>query len=390
MHETKKFSFIQAEQEKKTKSTKSSPDLSFEDVNKLLKHEIGHAKDFSYEFLNAIFSSVSDKMHCLKVNQLIISKDAVYAFWLLGSLGNHHEIQQVSCLSPPQEKRIFIFEKCLEPHQDVKSLFGIKSKSTPVNQLLIGFFPISNSSVGTNKQLVFMSRVLDFVLQQEWMKSDEAADIVNKGLMINFSKQSEHHEKSNISLGAEMYFVAMRGISDVFFQKICYWKACCLEGVAQDNKTDLRLKLIGLLLIQIKDISIQKNTLLFVVGKIKHMRDETPTIRAFREKSLMLTQSTDCRKQISCGDPAPEEMVAASMPVPQTLHPRMTCKKYFQLFLGLWSAVSIGNELYKKEPIQPLAVLNLLASVLGIIAIIALHHKKKENIDEVTQPRAKH
>ena len=41
-------------------------------INKLLKHEIGHAKDFSYEFLNAIFSSVSDKMHCLKVNQLII------------------------------------------------------------------------------------------------------------------------------------------------------------------------------------------------------------------------------------------------------------------------------------------------------------------------------
>lgn len=100
--------------------------------------------------------------------------------------------------------------------------------------------------------------------------------------------------------------------------------------------------------------------------------------------------------------PTPEEMAAASTPaqtqtqtpVLQTLQPLMTCKKYFQLLLGvnaLLTGAIIGHEVYKKEPdfpIQVVATFNLVASILGIISI-ALHQEKKEKIDEEMPLRAK-
>ena len=109
----------------------------------------------------------------------------------------------------------------------------------------------------------------------------------------------------------------------------------------------------------------------------------------------------DHEKEVIAFDfPTPEEMAAATTPPPaptpalQTLQPLMTCKKYFQLLLGvntLLSGAIIGHEVYKKDPdfpIQVVATFNLVASILGIIAI-ALHQEKKEKVDEEMPLRAK-
>jgi hypothetical protein len=246
------LSIILAEPEKSTKSKQAaSASASSELVG--FRKQLQDAKDFSYEFLQDLIDTV-DARQRHKMSQLAMTKDPVFAFWWLGNLANHNSIRQTKFLSAEKKNPVQVYEKSFNSVQEViDEMVGVPDiSSAPADQyLLLRFYPSPGSEVSVKNQLRLFNEVLHYVQHQDWMKTDEIAKLVNQKLMGAYRDAFKIGPKLSISLGAEIYFVAMRHLSDDLYRNLCFWQSCNLDNLAQEGQykqIDARLSVIQVLL----------------------------------------------------------------------------------------------------------------------------------------------